>query len=194
MCRHDDDPETIATTSGRAIARRRGARRRHDRRRGAAGEPGEIIVRGYNIMLGYLDDPDETAKTIDAKGWLHTGDIGIMDERGYVRITDRMKDMFIVGGFNAYPAEIENLMPRTPPSPQVAVVGMPDERMGEVGWRSSCPHRASATPRTIAAWCRERDGELQGAPPSVRRRVAAQRLGQGAKYKLRKSWRIPTAE
>ena len=77
--------------------------------------------------------PSETAATIDADGWLHTGDVGVMDERGYLRITDRIKDMFIVGGFNAYPAEIENLLLRNPTIAQVAVVGVPDERMGEVG-------------------------------------------------------------
>ncbi len=71
------------------------------------GEPGEVVVRGYNVMQGYFEDPEQTAETIDADGWLHTGDVGVMDERGYIRITDRKKDMFIVGGFNAYPAEIE---------------------------------------------------------------------------------------
>ena len=74
------------------------------------GEPGEVVVRGYNIMKGFLNNPEATAEAIDADGWLHTGDIGVMDERGYLRITDRMKDMYIVGGFNAYPAEIENMM------------------------------------------------------------------------------------
>src|SRR5207302_3423658 len=110
MCRHDDDPETIATTSGRAIP---GVEVRIVDDGGdqvPPGEPGEVVVRGYNVMRGYFDDPEETAATIDPNGWLHTGDIGVMDERGYVRITDRKKDMFVVGGFNAYPAEIENLL------------------------------------------------------------------------------------
>jgi acyl-CoA synthetase (AMP-forming)/AMP-acid ligase II len=84
-------------------------------------------------MRAYLDEPEETAATIDADGWLHTGDVGVMDARGYLRITDRTKDMFIVGGFNAYPAEIENLFLRNEKVAQVAVVGVPDERMGEVG-------------------------------------------------------------
>ena len=70
------------------------------------GEPGEVVVRGYNVMRGYFDDVAETSKTIDAEGWLHTGDVAVMDEAGYLRITDRIKDMFIVGGFNCYPAEI----------------------------------------------------------------------------------------
>jgi HIP---CoA ligase len=133
MCRYDDDPETIATTSGRAIP---GVEVRVVDEQGAEisrGEPGEVVIRGYNVMRGYLDDPDETAATLDADGWLHTGDVGVMDDRGYLRITDRTKDMFIVGGFNAYPAEIENLFLRNGKVAQVAVVGVPDERMGEVG-------------------------------------------------------------
>ncbi|MCY3860800.1 MAG: AMP-binding protein, partial [bacterium] len=110
MCRHDDDPETIANTSGRAIPNVEVQITDDDGNEMPRGEPGEIVVRGYNVMLGYLDDPEQTAETIDADGWLHTGDIGVMDEQGNIDITDRKKDMFIVGGFNAYPAEIENIM------------------------------------------------------------------------------------
>ncbi|MEX1218163.1 MAG: fatty acid--CoA ligase, partial [Acidimicrobiales bacterium] len=119
-------------------------------------EAGEIVCRGYNVMLGYLDNPEATAETIDAEGWLHTGDVGIMDDRGYVRITDRTKDMFIVGGFNAYPAEIENLLMGFEGIAQVAVVGIPDERMGEVGMAFVVP-REGATIDTdaLSAWARE---------------------------------------
>ena len=133
MCRYDDDAETIANTSGRAIP---GVDVRVVDDAGAEvarGEPGEVVIRGYNVMQGYLDEPQETAATVEPDGWLHTGDVGVMDERGYLRITDRTKDMFIVGGFNAYPAEIENLFLRNEKVAQVAVVGVPDERMGEVG-------------------------------------------------------------
>ena len=84
-------------------------------------------------MRGYLDDPEGTADTIDAQGWLHTGDVGVLDADGLLHITDRLKDMFIVGGFNAYPAEIEQILSGHPAVAQVAVVGVPDERMGEVG-------------------------------------------------------------
>jgi acyl-CoA synthetase (AMP-forming)/AMP-acid ligase II len=97
------------------------------------GETGEIRVRGTGVMKGYLDDPAATAEAIDAEGWLHTGDVGTMDEDGYVRITDRMKDMFISGGFNVYPAEVEKLLSAHPAVTMVAVIGVPDERMGEVG-------------------------------------------------------------
>ena len=97
------------------------------------GEPGEVIVRGETVMRGYLDDPDATAAAIDTEGFLHTGDLGTFDADGYLRIVGRIKDMFIVGGFNAYPAEIENLLLRHPRIAQAAVIGVPDARLGEVG-------------------------------------------------------------
>ncbi len=123
----------------------------------ARGDAGEIVVRGYNVMLGYFDEPAETKATIDAEGWLHTGDIGVMDDRGYLRITDRKKDIFIVGGFNAYPAEIENAMLGNDDVAQVAVVGVPDPRLGEVGAAFVVP-RAGRTvdPDQLVDWCRER--------------------------------------
>jgi acyl-CoA synthetase (AMP-forming)/AMP-acid ligase II len=129
----DDDFETIATTVGRV---RPGLEIRVAGDDGAAvpaGEAGELLVRGYSVMRGYLDDADATAATIDADGWLHTGDLATLDERGCVRIVGRIKDMFIVGGFNAYPAEIENLLLGHPAVARAAVVGMPDPRLGEVG-------------------------------------------------------------
>jgi acyl-CoA synthetase (AMP-forming)/AMP-acid ligase II len=133
MCRPEDGPETISQTSGRAIPDTEVRIVDEDNIELPFGDAGEIVCRGYNVMLGYLDNPEATAETIDADGWLHTGDVGVMDERGYVRITDRTKDMFIVGGFNAYPAEIENSLMGYEGIAQVAVVGVPDERMGEVG-------------------------------------------------------------
>src|SRR5205085_5044466 len=133
MCRHDDDPETIATTSGRAIPGVEVQVVDDDGKPVGGGDAGEVVVRGYNVMLGYLDEPSETATTIDDDGWLHTGDIGVMDDRGYLRITDRKKDVFIVGGFNAYPAEIEGTLLEHDGVAQAAVVGVPDERMGEIG-------------------------------------------------------------
>ena len=133
-CRPDDDFEHIATTVGvpwpgfevRTVEPSAAPTR-------GAGEPGEVVVRGETVTRGYLDDPDATAAAIDADGWLHTGDLGTIDADGYLRIVGRIKDMFIVGGFNAYPAEIENLMLRHPRIAQVAVIGVPDERLGEVG-------------------------------------------------------------
>ncbi len=157
MCRFDDDPETIATTSGRAIP---GVEVLVVDDSGAEvprGEPGEVVVRGYNIMKGYLDDPEQTAETIDADGWLHTGDIGVMNERGYLRITDRKKDMFIVGGFNAYPAEIENGLLRHPDVAMAAVIGLPDERLGEVGMAFVVLRDGGeVSGEALVDWCRER--------------------------------------
>ena len=156
MCRHDDDPETIARTSGRAIPDIEVSVVDDDNNEVPRGEPGEVVVRGYVVMKGYLDDPEQTAETIDPDGWLHTGDIGVMDERGYVQITDRKKDMYIVGGFNAYPAEIENLMLAHPHIGGVAVVGVPDARMGEVGMAFVIPRpHTTPDPAEIIAWCRE---------------------------------------
>jgi len=147
MCRQDDDAETIANTSGRAIPDVE-VRITDD---------GEIAVRGYNVMRGYYQDPQATAEAIDGDGWLLTGDIGVMDERGYVRITDRLKDMFIVGGFNAYPAEIENELLAHPQVAQAAVVGMPDERMGEVGCAFVVPRSGeSVDAAELIAWARDR--------------------------------------
>src|SRR5207302_7127132 len=105
MCRHDDDPETIAATSGRAIPGVEVLVVDDDGKEVPRGEPGEVVVRGYNVMRAYYDEPEETAAAIDADGWLHTGDVGVMDDRGYLKITDRKQDLFIVGGFNPYPAE-----------------------------------------------------------------------------------------
>jgi acyl-CoA synthetase (AMP-forming)/AMP-acid ligase II len=133
MCRPDDDLETIANFSGRAIPDTELRIVDDDGKELPRGTPGEVVTRGYHVMKGYLDEPEETAAVIDAGGWLHTGDIGLMDQRGYLQITDRKKDMFISGGFNAYPAEIENALLRHPAVGQVAVVGVPDERLGEVG-------------------------------------------------------------
>ena len=157
LCRPDDDPRTIATTSGCAIP---GVELRIVDDEGgdlAAGSPGELLIRGYQIMAGYLDDPEQTAAAIDPDGWLHTGDVAVMDERGYIDITDRKKDMFIVGGFNAYPAEIERMMIEHPSIGQVSVVGVPDDRLGEVGAAFVVPAPGQAPDvDQLIAWCRER--------------------------------------
>lgn len=133
ICNPADPAQTIASTSGRAIAGTEVSIRDPQNRALAAGDTGEICLRGFHVMQGYFEDPQATAETIDTEGWLHTGDIGQLDAAGNLRITDRLKDMFIVGGFNCYPAEIEAGLIEHPAIAQVAVIGVPDERMGEVG-------------------------------------------------------------
>ncbi|MDQ8757595.1 FadD3 family acyl-CoA ligase [Sphingosinicella sp. LHD-64] len=128
-----DPPEIVAVSCGRAIEGVELACVDDDNRPVPVGQPGEVVIRGMNVMRGYLDDPEATAQAIDADGWLHSGDIGVLDAAGYLRITDRKKDMFIVGGYNCYPAEIEKMLLAHPAILQVAVAGVPDERMGEVG-------------------------------------------------------------
>jgi len=97
----------------------------------ATGEKGEICTRGYSVMRGYWNDPERTAETIDAAGWLHSGDLATMDEEGYVRIVGRIKDMIIRGGENIYPREVEEFLYQHPAISEVQVFGIPDERMGE---------------------------------------------------------------
>jgi len=157
MCRPGDDPERVASTSGRAAA---GFEIRIAGPDGAprpAGEAGEILLRGPNVMLGYLDDPAATREAIDPGGWLHTGDVGHLDPDGYLTITDRLKDMYICGGFNVYPAEVEQVLARLEGVAEAAVVGIPDGRLGEVGRaylvpRPGCTLDAEA----VLAWCRPR--------------------------------------
>lgn len=123
MCRKGDPSELVATTCGRSIP---GMEIRQ-------GDKDELLIRGDFVMLGYLDDPEATAAAIDADGWLHTGDVCVIDEGGNLTITDRLKDMYICGGFNVYPAEVEQSLMRMDGVADVAVIGVPDERMGEVG-------------------------------------------------------------
>jgi acyl-CoA synthetase (AMP-forming)/AMP-acid ligase II len=167
MCRQGDDPQTIATTSGRAIPDTEVRVVAADGRPAPTGEPGEVVVRGYNVMAGYFEDPEATAETIDADGWLHTGDIGVLDDHGNVRITDRLKDMYVVGGFNAYPAEIEQMLATHPGIAESAVVGVPDERLGEVGRAYVVARPAVALdPAEVVAWCRDRMANYK-APRTV---------------------------
>jgi len=155
-CKQGDDAETIANSDGCALPDTEVKCVDDDGKEVPRGEPGEVWVRGYNVMRGYFNDEAETAKAIDPEGWLHTGDIGIMNEKGYLKITDRIKDMFIMGGFNVYPAEVENLLFQHESIAQVAVIGVPDERMGEVGMAFVVPvPGASVDPSAIIAWSRQ---------------------------------------
>ncbi|OBK42838.1 3-((3aS,4S,7aS)-7a-methyl-1,5-dioxo-octahydro-1H-inden-4-yl)propanoate--CoA ligase FadD3 [Mycobacterium kubicae] len=158
MCRAEDDAVTVATTCGRPFAE---FELRID-------DSGEVLLRGPNVMLGYLDDPDATAAAIDADGWLHTGDIGTIDDAGNLRITDRLKDMYICGGFNVYPAEVEQALARMPGVADVAVIGVPDDRLGEVGRAFIIPRPdAGLDEASVIAYAREHLANFK-APRSVR--------------------------
>ncbi|MGA6224604.1 fatty acid--CoA ligase family protein [Streptomyces umbrinus] len=155
MCRRGDEPGVIASTSGRAIP---GTEVRVVDAAGvsvAPGAQGEVLVRGFNVMGGYYEDARATSEVLTPDGWLRTGDVGVLDPAGNLRITDRIKDMFIVGGFNAYPAEIEQLLGLHPDVADVAVIGVPDARLGEVG-RAYVVRRpgAVATADDLIAWAR----------------------------------------
>jgi HIP---CoA ligase len=158
MCRADDDAVTVATTCGRPFA---DFELRID-------DGGEVLLRGPNVMLGYLDDPEATAAAIDADGWLHTGDIGEVDERGNLRITDRLKDMYICGGFNVYPAEVEQVLARMDGVADAAVIGVPDARLGEVGQAFVVTRPGSELDEgSVIAYTREHLANFK-APRSVR--------------------------
>lgn len=202
MCRPGDDATTVARTCGRAAAGfevRIGEAAGFGEPGGFAqpaglGEPrgfaareGEVLLRGPNMMLGYLDDPEGTAAAIDADGWLHTGDVGRLDEHGYLTITDRLKDMYICGGFNVYPAEVERTLARLPQVAEAAVIGVPDARLGEVGRAFVvCRPGRSLTGPEVIDFCR---GRLAGykVPRGVELRDALPHNASGKvlKYLLR---------
>lgn len=133
ICDPQSPSETIAQTSGKAIVGTEVAILSQDGQELAQGEAGEVCIRGFHVMKEYFQDPNATAETIDAEQWLHTGDLGVLDPEGNLQITGRIKDMFIVGGFNCYPAEIEAALAENHQVAQSAVIGVPDDRMGEVG-------------------------------------------------------------
>ena len=182
MCRHDDDPETISKTAGRAIPDVEVLRRRRRGNRGARGRAGrgrDPRVQRHARLHRRSRRPPRRRSTPTAGCTPATS--ACMDERGYIRITDRTKDMFIVGGFNAYPAEIENMINEHPAVGQVAIVGVPDERMGEVGYAYVVPRPGATIDRRRAdALVPREDGQLQGAALlRDRRRAPAQRERQG---------------
>ena len=157
MCTPGDAPETVARTCGRAAAGFEVRVAGPDAGEARTGETGEILLRGPNKMIGYLDDPEATAEAVDSDGWLHTGDVGRLDPAGYLTITDRLKDMYICGGFNVYPAEVEQVLARLDGVAESAVVGVSDGRLGEVG-RAYVVARAGRVldEATVVDFCRQR--------------------------------------
>ncbi len=178
-CRQGDPDEVISKTSGRPVE---GVEVRIVGTDGDTlppGDVGEVFVRGYNLMAGYYKDAENTAKAIDADGWLHTGDVGFQDAAGNLTITDRTKDMFVIGGYNAYPAEIEQVIMRHESVSDVAVIGVPDPRMGEVG-RAYVVLRPDGhlSEDELIAFCRGRLANYK-VPRSLRVVDALPRTGTG---------------
>ena len=178
MCRPGDAAETVARTSGRSAA---GFEVR-------IGDRDEILLRGPNLMLGYLDDPEATKAAVDSGGWLHTGDAGHLDEAGYLTITGRLKDMYICGGFNVYPAEVEQVLARLDGVAESAVVGVPDPRLGEVGQAFVVRRPGHVLDAAdVLAFCRERLAnykvprrvEFRDALPRNPSGKVLKRLGEG---------------
>jgi acyl-CoA synthetase (AMP-forming)/AMP-acid ligase II len=153
----DDPHEMVLTTSGRAIGGTELEAMGPDGAIMQRGQEGELVTRGFHVMQGYFEDPEATAAAIDDAGWLHTGDLGKVDQAGFVTITGRAKEMYIVGGFNCYPAEIENLIQAHPGVREVAVIGVPDARMGEAGKAFVVWDQAHGEPceTRLTGWCRD---------------------------------------
>ncbi|MEU7815169.1 AMP-binding protein [Pseudonocardia sp. NPDC049154] len=149
-----DDFEAVTTTVGRPSWGVEAKIVDEQGREVGTGVEGELLLRGFNITAGYWDEPERTAEVIDADGWLRTGDVVTRDERGYIRVTDRKKDMIIVGGFNVYPAEVERILVAHPKVAAIAVVGAPDPRMGEAPVAFVVPHPGFDAAE-FRAWAKE---------------------------------------
>jgi acyl-CoA synthetase (AMP-forming)/AMP-acid ligase II len=187
---YDDGPEVVARCSGRPVPGVEVKIVDSDGSELCRGEAGEVVVRGFNVMKGYYKDPVATRDAIDADGWLHTGDIGLLDDDGYIKITDRLKDMFIVGGFNAYPAEIENILLGDTRIAQVAVIGVPDERLGEVGAAYVIPREGVALlPDDVVRWARVHMANFK-VPRFVQivQALPMNATGKVLKHELRAEW------
>ena len=119
------------------------------------GEPGEYCTRGYSVMLGYWNEPAKTAEVIDGARWMHTGDLGVMDDAGYLNIVGRIKDMVIRGGENVYPREVEEFLYTHPDVVDAQVIGVPDERFGEelMAWIKLRDGAEPITPESLRAFC-----------------------------------------
>ncbi|MEW9547821.1 AMP-binding protein [Nonomuraea sp. NPDC050783] len=155
MTRAGDPIEVVANTTGRPVPGIEVRIVDGDGEPVGPGERGEILQRGYGVMRGYWDDPERTAEAVDADGWLHTGDVGVLDEHGNLAVVDRKKELYIVNGFNVAPAEVESLLLREGSLAQVAVVGVPDASAGEAGVAFVVPRPgADVAPERLLAWAR----------------------------------------
>ena len=166
--RVDDPPEVIAHTVGRPAPEVELRIIDADGEALADGEVGEVVCRSQAMMRGYWQDPELTATVIDPDGWLHTGDLGFIGDDGNLRLVGRLKEMYLRGGYNVYPAEVEAVLSDHPAVSRVAVVGAPDPVLGEVGVAFVVPEAGSPPPRLddLRAWCRARVADYK-APDRV---------------------------
>jgi len=194
MCRRGDDEHTIATTSGRAIEGVEVNIMDDSGKLLTPQESGEIVIRGYNIMAGYLNNPEATAIAIDSDGWLHTGDVGHLDDAGNLSITDRLKDMYICGGFNCYPAEIENSISTHPDIITCAVIGVADDRLGEVGAVFYTAKNGAIPTDELHRWCRDNLANYK-VPRSFHYCESLPLTASGKVHKpsLRQMWQAPNS-
>lgn len=183
----DDPHDMVIASSGRAIAGTELEAMASDGTILPRGEEGELVTRGFHVMQAYLDDEAATREAIDTDGWLHTGDLGTVDADGFVAITGRAKEMYIVGGFNCYPAEIEAMLAAHPGVREVAVVGVPDDDMGELGKAFVVWDDAAGTPDAaeLINWARGQMANYK-APKEVEFVEALPRnaMGKVEKYRL----------
>lgn len=157
--RRGDPPEVVANTAGKLMFKECDLKILDPEtgKEVPRGTQGEICTRGWFVMKEYYRMPEETQKAFDKNGWFHTGDLGVMNDKGYIKITGRIKDMFITGGVNAYPAEIESFLFTYPKVAMVAVTGVPDRRMGEVGMAFiKLKEGQTATAEEIIAFARDK--------------------------------------
>lgn len=166
---HDDDPpEVIATTVGHPLSNIEMKILDAAYREVPLGTVGEVAVRGPQITPGYLDNPEATAAAFTEDGFLLTGDAGWLDAAGNLHLTDRIKDMYLVGGFNCYPAEIERILAQMPGIAAVAVIGVEDQRLGQVGLAFVVPEKGAALAEAdVIAWCKAEMANYK-VPRSVR--------------------------
>ena len=179
--------EKVLTTVGTAIPGTQIAIAGEDGQPLPPGQDGEILIRGYHVMMGYLDDAAATAEAIDAGGWLHTGDVGRLDDEGYLTVTGRLKEVFQTGGFNVYPVEVEQLLASHPMIAEAAVIGVPDKRLGEVGHAFVVPKPGMRPdPAEVIAFARERIANYKVPRTVIIARTDLPRtpLGKVQKFKL----------
>lgn len=188
MTRAEDPVEVVSRSTGRAVP---GMEIR------ISEEDGEILVRGHGVMQGYWAEPARTAEAVDDEGWLRTGDVGSLDDRGNLTVLDRKDDLFIVGGFNVSPAEVENLLLLNRDVARAAVIGVPDAALGEVGWAFVVPRAGCAVdPGKLLAWARDTMSDykvprrvfvLDELPLNANGKVDKQSL-YGVEYRISELW------